>query len=316
MVTDTIVTAESWLIIVNPNAGVKKGARDWPDIEKHLLDSGLHFEVVFTEHRNHADQITRESIGRGFRNFAVTGGDGTMNEVLNGIFSQNSISTKEIVLGMIPVGTGNDWCRTFSIPFSYAEAIQLLKKKKTQLQDVGKVQFFIDNKPANRYFMNVAGMGYDALVANKTNLSKEKGKGGSLIYFYYIFAGLFQYRFLEAVVEIDDQLVFKGDLFSMNVGICKYNGGGMKQVPFAIPDDGLFDVTLIRKAPKWMVIRHAQKLFDGSHINLRFISTFRGKTIRIRSLDRIFLEADGESLGHSPFLYEILPGSLKVVSGV
>ena len=310
------VTPESWVIIVNPNAGVKKGAKDWADISKLLQDSGLHFEVVFTKHRNHADHIASEFIGKGFRNIAVTGGDGTMNEVLNGVFSQSIVPPNEIVMGMIPVGTGNDWCRTFSIPFSYAEAIQLLKKKKTLLQDVGKVQFFIDNKPVNRYFMNIAGMGYDALVANKTNLSKEKGKGGPLTYFYYIFAGLFQYRFLEAVVEIDDQLVFKGDLFSMNVGICKYNGGGMKQVPFAIPDDGLFDVTLIRKAPKWMVIRHAQKLFDGSHVNLPFISTFRGKTIRIRSLDRIFLEADGESLGHSPFLYEILPGSLNVVTGV
>ena len=88
------------------------------------------------------------------------------------------------------------------------------------------------------------------------------------------------------------------------------------QVPFAVPDDGLYDVTLIKKAPKWMVIRHASKLYDGTLVKLPFVSTFRGKIIRIRSTGKIYLEADGESLGHSPFVYEMLPMSLNVVVGI
>ena len=307
---------EKWLIIVNPNAGVKKGTKDWPEVEELLKDSGLIYEVVFTGHRDHARTIAAEFIQKGYRNFAVAGGDGTMNEVLNGVFTQKSIAPSEITLGMIPVGTGNDWCRTFNIPFDYRQAIHLLIKKKTFLQDIGLVRYFQESVPCIRYFMNVAGMGYDALVANKTNISKEKGKGSPLTYLYFIFASLFQYKFIEAIIDIDDQVIFKGDLFSMNVGICKYNGGGMMQVPFAIPDDGIFDVTLIRKAPKWMVIRYARKLYDGSHVELPFISSYRGKTIRVRSLERIYLEADGESLGHSPFVFEIFPQSLQVVTGM
>jgi len=159
-------------------------------------------------------------------------------------------------------------------------------------------------------------MGYDALVAKKTNISKEKGRGGPLTYLFFVFSSLFQYKFIEAVIEVDEKQVFKGEMFSMNVGICKYNGGGMMQVPAAIPDDGLFDVTLIKKAPKWMVIRHAGKLYDGTLVNLPFISTFRGESIRIRSVGKIYLEADGESLGHSPFVYEMVPRSLKVVVGI
>jgi diacylglycerol kinase family enzyme len=158
-------------------------------------------------------------------------------------------------------------------------------------------------------------MGYDALVAKKTNISKEKGRGGPLTYLFFVFSSLFQYKFIEAVIEIDDRQVFKGEMFSMNVGICKFNGGGMMQVPAAIPDDGLFDVTLIKKAPKWMVIRHASKLYDGTLIKLPIVETYRGKSIRIRSIGKIYLEADGESLGHSPFVYDILPQSLKVVTG-
>ena len=88
------------------------------------------------------------------------------------------------------------------------------------------------------------------------------------------------------------------------------------QVPFAIPDDGILDVTLIKKASKFVVIRHARKLYDGSLVNLPIVDTFRGKIIRIRATERIYLEADGESLGHTPFVYEILPRSLKVIVGL
>jgi YegS/Rv2252/BmrU family lipid kinase len=300
---------EKWLIIVNPNAGARKGAKDWPEISQYL-------NCVLTEHRDHANRITIEFIEEGYRNIAIVGGDGTMNEVVNGIFSQQVVPSSDITLGMIPVGTGNDWSRMFGIPFNYKGAIEILKKNKTFLQDVGKIHYFKKEQPQVRYFMNIAGMGYDALVAKKANLLKEKGKGGPLSYFYFIFTGLFQFKFIEAVIEIDDQQVFKGELFSMNVGICKYSGGGMMQVPFAIPDDGLLDITLIKKAPKWMVIRYANKLYDGTLVNLDFVNTYKGKSVRIRATGKLYLEADGESLGNSPFVYEILPRSLRIVTGL
>jgi len=310
------IPSDKWLIIVNPNAGVKKGVRDWPLISRLLNSAGISHLCVLTEHRNHANKLVGEFIEEGYRNIAVVGGDGTMNEVVNGIFQQQHVSPSEIILGMIPVGTGNDWCRTFEIPFDYKAAIEILKKKKIFLQDVGKIGYFKNQEQLQRYFINIAGMGYDALVAKKTNISKENGRGGPLTYLFFVFSSLFQYKFIEAVIDIDDQQVFKGEMFSMNIGICKYNGGGMMQVPGAIPDDGLFDVTLIKKAPKWMVIRHASKLYDGTLVNLPIVSTFRGTSIRIRSVGKIYLEADGESLGHSPFVYEILPQSLKVVVGI
>ena len=89
----------------------------------------------------------------------------------------------------------------------------------------------------------------------------------------------------------------------------------MMQVPFAIPDDGFLDVTLIIKTSKFAVIRYTKKLYDGTHVDLPIVRTYRGKTIRIRSAEKIYLEADGESLGHSPFVYEILPLGLKVIVG-
>jgi diacylglycerol kinase (ATP) len=309
------VSPEKWLMIVNPNAGVKKGTKDWPRILRLLREEKVDFDFQLTGHRGHAIQIASESILSGYRNICVVGGDGTLNEVLNGIFGQEQVTPAEITLGMIPVGTGNDWCRMFSIPFDYHKAIHILKQKKTFLQDAGKVTYYHKDNQVKRYFMNVAGMGYDALVAKKTNMLKEKGVGGQLTYMYFVFASLFQYKFIEAVIEVDGKLAFRGEIFSMNVGICKYNGGGMKQVPFAIPDDGLLDVTLIKKTSKWMVVRYARKLFDGSLVNLPMVETYKGETIRIRSTGKVFLETDGESLGHTPFTFEVLPRCIRIVTG-
>ncbi len=304
-----------WFFIVNPNAGSRKGIRDWPRILKLIMESGISHEFALTTHRGHAIDLTLDCLKQGHRRIAVVGGDGTLNEVLNGIYQQNEIDKKEILIGMIPVGTGNDWCRMFNIPFDYKKALDVLIQEKTFVQDVGKVTHYHNDKAEERYFMNVAGMGYDALVNKKTNIFKEKGRGGPLTYFYFVFASLFQYTFMEAVIEVDGESVFKGEIFSMNVGICKYNGGGMMQVPFAVPDDGLLDVTLIKKAPKYIVIRHVRKLYDGSLVNLPIVKTFRGKEIRIRSTGRIYLETDGESLGHTPFTFKILPLGIRTVIG-
>jgi len=316
MAENQSISPAQWLIIVNPNAGSKKGEKEWPRIHTCLQQQGFDFHSVFTAHRDHAMHLTIENIEAGYRNIVVVGGDGTMNEVLNGIFLQQKVVPVEISLGIIPVGTGNDWCRMFNIPFDYKKAVDILKKKQPFIQDVGKISYFKKETPHIRYFMNVAGMGYDALVAKKTNLLKEKGKGTPLAYLYYVFASLFQYKFIEGIIEIDDKKVFKGEIFSMNVGICKFNGGGMKQVPNAIPDDGFMDVTLIKKTSKFKVFRYAGKLFDGTLVNLPIVNTYQGKTIRIRSTGKIYLEADGESLGHTPFVYEIIPRSLKVIIGL
>ena len=315
MAENHAVPLNEWLIIVNPNAGIKKGFRDWTHISRLLKSDGISHLCVLTEYRNHACELTDKLIREGYRKIAVVGGDGTMNEVVNGIFQQNQVPSSDITLGMIPVGTGNDWCRSFGIPFDYKEAVKILANENTFLQDTGKISYFRGDEPMNRYFINIAGMGYDALVANKTNLSKEKGKGGPMTYLFYVFTSLFQYRFIDAVIEVEGKQVFRGEIFSMNVGICRYSGGGMLQVPAAVPDDGLFDITLIKKAPKWLVIRYAHKLYDGSLVHLPFINTYRGDSVRVRSAGKIFLEADGESLGHSPFVYEILPKSLRVVVG-
>jgi YegS/Rv2252/BmrU family lipid kinase len=247
----------------------------------------------------------------------VVGGDGTLNEVVNGMFRQDSCPTTDITLGMIMVGTGNDWGRMYNIKPKYKKAVKILRKQRLFVQDAAMVTYYDGQDQKSRYFVNMAGMGYDALVAQMTNNLKEMGKGGPLAYMMNLFKGLFRYRHVQMRIEVDDALVFEGRVFSMSVGICKYNGGGMMQLPAAIPDDGLIDLTIIKNATKLDVVKHIKKLYDGTFIDLPIVETHRGRRVEINSLTAhpIFLETDGESLGHSPFRFSVIPRSVRIITG-
>lgn len=303
------------LVVVNPNAGSRKGEKDWPVIEKLLYKHDFAFEAIFTQSRNHAINLTASKIDEGFRKIIVVGGDGTLNEVVNGVFAQNSCKASDILLAMIPVGTGNDWGRMYKLPGKYEEAIQVIEKNYCFIQDIGKVIYHDETGSHQRFFANVSGMGYDALVARKTNRMKDKGKGSPFSYLLNIFTGLFQYKYTSYSIAVDEEEVLNGRVLSMNIGICKYNGGGLKQVPNAISDDGLLDITVIKATSRLNIFRHVAKLYDGSFIKLSFVETYRGKTCRIVSdpIGTIFMEADGESLGHSPLEFTVLPKSLSFI---
>jgi YegS/Rv2252/BmrU family lipid kinase len=309
-------TVDKWMVIVNPNAGVRKGEKDWGEIYDLLVKNEIQFDSVFTKHKEHAIALTTKYIKKGYRKFILVGGDGTLNEVVNGIFFQKNIPTTEFLLAMIPVGTGNDWCRMFHIPFKYKQAIKVIRNEKTFIQDIGKVNYFISSTSKRRYFINVAGMGYDAVVAAKTNKDKEMGKGGVLTYLKNLFTSLLFYKHSSIEIKIDgENSGIKNKTFSLSVGICKYNGGGMMQLPHAIPDDGLLDMTHIKKLGKFTVLKEVKNLYDGSFIKHPKVDTYTGKSFQITSKPPIYLEADGESLGHSPFTFEIIPKSLRVVVG-
>jgi diacylglycerol kinase (ATP) len=309
------MTNEEWFVIVNPNAGRRKGEKDWLEIAGLLSKAGIKYTNVFTEHKDHAVKLTQKYIETGYKNIIVVGGDGTLNEVVNAVFLQKHYLTTDITLAMIPVGTGNDWCRMFGLPLNYKQAISFITRGKTFIQDAGKVTFKAsDEQSKTRYFINMAGMGYDALVASKTNLLKEQGKIRPFSYLLNMITSLFSYHTSETNIKFNGQSI-DSTIFSMSVGICQFNGGGMRQAPNAIPDDGLFDLTIITKVTKFEVFKNIKKLFDGTFINLPQVSVHTAERIDIESTPPLFLEVDGESLGHSPFHYEIVPLSIRIITG-
>ncbi len=308
------MSKSKWIAIVNKTAGGGKTERDWPEIEQYLHKYEIKFEPYFTSRRLHAAIIARNKIKEGYARIIVVGGDGTMNEVINGLFSQGHIQTAEVMLGMISVGTGNDWARMFNIPRGYDEAVRTIKEQRTFIQDAGLVQYHKNGKVWNRYFINIAGMGFGARVVERSNRMKDKGKSSSLLYFYNMFASLLGYKAQEADIEIDGKS-FNRNIFAVNVGICKYNGGGMIQVPHAVADDGLYSITLIKKIGKLNLLANMKRLYNGKIVNHSRVETYMGQSIQIAGSRKLEIETDGETLGQGPASFKIIPKSVQVISG-
>jgi YegS/Rv2252/BmrU family lipid kinase len=305
---------KEWFFIVNPNAGSRKCEKDWPEILKQTHKKGLDFDFKLTEYRLHATEIAQSAILRGYRKLVVVGGDGTLNEVVNGVLSQKTVSSVDICVGMITVGTGNDWGRMFQIPHDYKEAIDVLIKGDTFLQDGGIVTYQNSHSTKERYFVNIAGIGFDAAVVEQTNHMKDGGSGGTYAYLKSLVTSLIRYKPTRIKIEVDGRKI-ENDVFSMSVGICKYNGGGMMQLPDAVPNDGLFDITVINKISRGDVILSLPKLYNGKIGSHPKVSTYSGERVLVQSDPPIYLETDGESLGHTPLEFKIIPKSLRMIIG-
>ena len=309
------MTTEKWMVIVNPKAGSGRGLKDWPVISNQMYNSGLRFTCVFTEHKFHAIELTVKAIKDGFRHIVAVGGDGTIHEVVNGIFIQKEVPTTDIFLAVIPAGTGNDWIRMYGISSTYSEAVDALVQKRTVLQDVGRVEFFETRVPHVRYMANVAGLGFDAVVNLKYNNLKDQGKYGKSLYLRSTLSTFLKYTSKHFEIKADGEPFYKGMVFSGAVGIGKFNGGGMQQTPNAAVDDGLMDLTIITHMSKIKVLRNFNMLFSGKIYSLPSVLFRQCKTIEINTNPETRIEIDGEAVGTSPFRFELVPKSIRVVVG-
>ena len=314
LLNNDLYQSDTWLVIVNPNAGHRKGRKDWHLISKLLSDYQIKFRPFFTEGRKHAIEITDEGIQKGFRKIIIVGGDGTINEVVNGCFNQKVCPTTDLILSNITVGTGNDWGRMFGIPSDYEGAIKVIQECRIRQQDAGVVYYHCGNEREKRYFINIAGLGFDALVVQRTNRQKERGRNGKAVYLWNLLRSLIAYKHTYTDVIIDGNKI-SNHTFTISLGIGRYSGGGMMQTPKALPDDGLFDITIIKKMRRRDIIRNLKMLYDGTILKHPLIEGYTGKDICIDSDPIIHLETDGEALGHSPIEFRILPQSINIIYG-
>lgn len=307
------VVKTKWLVILNPHAGARKGLRDMEEIIRLLGEYNMEHLLAISEYAGHIMELSKKYVLEGYRNILVAGGDGSLNEVVNGIFLQNKVDVSEITIGMLPVGTGNDWIRTFGIPDDYTKALDVIKKRKTVFQDVGEVTYN-DKITKHRYFVNMAGFGFDAVVAKKVNRLKDKGWSGQKLYLWALLYSYLKYNTKRMKIVVDGK-TFEDFIFTSSIGIGKYNGGGMMQAPNAIPNNGHFNINMIRKINLWGLLTNISGLYSGKYIKDYRVSSAIGKKIKISSKRKIPGEVDGEHLGNANYNIEIIPNKLRVIYG-
>ena len=298
----------SFFIVINPSSGNTNFKKSWETITHFLKLKKINFSYSFTEYRKHEVILVDKAIKQGYRNIISVGGDGTLHHVVNGIMKQRYIKTSKIKLGVIPLGTGNDWIKTYGIPLSIKKSINIIISNKTINQDIGYINM-LDNKI--EYFNNLAGIGYDGYIVNKLTSLKKIGSIAFLISGLY---GLFFYKKKKYEIKINNISLNKKCLMIL-VGLCKYSGGGLRVTKNPNPKDGLLDITLVKNFSFFELLFNIPKLYNGKIVNHKKVSTFKTKKIIVKNIsnNNSFIEADGEIIGINNFNISIIPQAIQFI---
>ncbi|MEO0899501.1 MAG: diacylglycerol kinase family protein [Bacteroidota bacterium] len=303
--------SNTWYLIANPMAGGGLSDEKWQSIQSALAKAGLEVAVSWSETKEHILNLVEAAIIKGYRHIIALGGDGTVHHVANGIMKQKEVDSREIVLGTIPAGTGTDWIKMYGISSDLTAAVRVIKEGKNIFQDIGKVRYTVEGKEQQSFFINVAGLGYDAEVVKETEGKTEKGIKGRLTYLWTALRSINTYK-PQSLSISGANFKREGLSFFSNVGICKFSGGGMTMVPRSIPDDGLLDITFMGEMKPWEVYRHILKLYTGRIYAYKNAFHHRSPELDMKSETPIWIEADGELLGTTPAYFECIPHAIQV----
>ena len=305
-----------WFVIINPTSGNGTSKKKWPLIFNELKKKKFEFEFSFTEYEKHSIKIIQKAINKGFKKFICVGGDGTLHNIVNGILSLNTKNTvtpfndsSEIKIGIIPIGTGNDWVKTYTISKDYKKAINTILNEHTIKQDIGKLTLFEPKKEV--YFNNLAGIGFDGYVVNKVNKYKNLG---FLAYLVGALVSLTSYKKPDLSISFNNTKIESKTLMLI-IGLCKFSGGGMQLTKNANPTDGLFDISLIYKVNIFNILGNLSGLFNGKITNHKLVNNYKTSELKIEVLgtNKTYIQADGELIGSGNFNVSILPKALTFI---
>ncbi len=287
--------------VVNRTAGKGKCGRLWPQIAAYLEELGLRFQVEFTQGAGDAIQLARQAADSGASTVLAVGGDGTLNEVVNGL-----VGHTETTLGIIPAGSGNDFIRSLGLkPADWQAACQIIAKGKTKAVDLGQVN--------GRHFINVSGVGFDATVVNCANTWGKAHFSSTLAYVAAVLKTLREFKPSHVKIQLDGQEV---ETLSWLVVVAsgQYFGGGMWIAPQADIQDGFFDVCVLGNVSKLEFLRAFPSIFSGKHLSHPAIKFYRARHVRVEADGPMLAQTDGEVIGQTPISFQVRPEGLRIFS--
>jgi diacylglycerol kinase (ATP) len=233
----------------------------------------------------------------------AVGGDGTMNEVVNGLMQRD----EPPVLAVIPLGTGMDFVRTYGIANRFEDAVGVAAGDGVRTIDVGRVE----HSRGARYFANVGSVGMSAAVAQRAN-GMSKALGGKATFFYALTRVFLEWQNTPISVDLGDGTRREARMHDVIVANGRWHGGAMMLAPDAEPDDGLFDVILIGDINKRDFVTTAPKIYKGTYLAHPKVELLRARAVSVEAPERLPIELDGEQVGATPARFEVVPRALRV----
>jgi diacylglycerol kinase (ATP) len=284
---------------VNPASDNGATGKRWAELAHRAAGLGLDGETIYSERPNHLIELAAAADADVV---VAVGGDGTMNEVVNGLMQRE----ERPVLAVIPLGTGMDFVRTYGIPNRFEDAVRVAAGDGVRTIDVGRVEHL----RGTRYFANVGSVGMSAAVAQRAN-GMSKALGGKATFFYALTRVFLEWENTDVTVRFDGE-ERHGKMHDVIVANGVWHGGGMMLAPDARPDDGAFDVIMIGDVGKVDFLTTAPKLYKGRHIGHPKIEVVRTARVEVDAGERLPIELEGEQVGTTPATFELVPGALRV----
>jgi YegS/Rv2252/BmrU family lipid kinase len=300
--------------IVNPRAGNGRAGKQWPQVEQRLREHYPDLHVHLTSRPFEATEIARHSLSLGYELLVSVGGDGTLNEVVNGFFDGDRPLAANARLSVIPAGTGSDFVRSIGLPGDPLLAAERIHHGSPRLVDVGRLRCTgHDRQPKTQYFINVSGLGFGGAVAVRVN-GAPKIFGGFLTYLGGLLITLASYENVPVHVRLDEMLDEEMTVNSIHVANGQFFGGGMWIAPEAKPDDGLLDVVIVGDLSRREAVMSLPALYRGTLGQNPKVKLLSGRRLEVFSAQEVLLETDGEAPGKLPAVFEILPKAIGILT--
>jgi YegS/Rv2252/BmrU family lipid kinase len=295
-------------VILNPVAGRGYGAKIEPALQQLLKEQGLEFDLVRTDRPGQAVELAQQAVSDGYETVVAAGGDGTANEVVNGLMIASN-GKKTNPLGIIPVGSGSDFSYAVDVPPDLADACRFLANGNTRLIDVGRLA--MPGRPP-RYFDNTVGIGFDAIVTMEA--LKVKRLRGMALYLPVVLKTVFLYGATPTVMIEYDGTQLSLPAMMIVIANGPREGGGFLVAPHAQPDDGLFDLCITRELSRLGMLRMIPLFMNGSHVDKEPVTMARAKRVTITSPGDLIVHMDGEMVATDArrLEFEIIPQRLQV----
>ena len=301
--------ADDVVFVVNPASANGSTGKRWPEIAHQAAEAGLEGPALLSEGPGQIAELARRVCEDGARLVVAVGGDGTVNEAVNGLMRVDAERRAE--LATVPRGTGKDFARSFGIPTAVAMALDVARDGAVRTVDVGHASFVQwDGSAAEAYFANFAGAGISGAVAARANAS-SKALGGKVAFLRATTSVFMRWRNTHYDVQIDGARR-SGRMLEVIAAIGDQLAGGMRLAPDADPADGLFDVVLIGDATKLDFVRTLPGIYRGTYLPHPRAEVVRGRRLEIETATPLPIALDGEQPGTTPAVFEMVPGALRL----
>ena len=294
------------VFLVNPaSAGGSTGKR-WPELAHRAAALGLAGDALISEEPGQLTALAQEAVAGGAERLVVVGGDGSVNEVVNGVAGEEGVE-----IAVLARGTGWDFVRTYGIPRDLEQAVDVALSGEIRTIDLGLVTFRTWAGAEGRsHFANVASAGISGAIAQRAN-ETSKALGGKISYYWSTLAVFVRWQTGEMRVTVDDE-ARTGKIIDTLVANGRFLAGGMMMLPEAEPDDGLFDVLVIGDVTKRDLLVTLPKSYRGKHLPHPRLEVLRGRVVTVDADEPLPIELDGEQPGTTPARFEVVPGALRL----